>query len=733
MVEASGQRASLSDMGLRRIGREFVAGGGLISAVIPPCLAAGVLTYGPLGPAYVAAGVAAGLCCVVFAGPVAAYVAGTPWLVPTPRSSTAVIQASLLANLWRQSDQHDAHFVLAALACCILLAGLLQILFGLVGIARIVKFTPHPVLAGFLNGVALLLCLPQLGRYVHLGPHPGLVHPAMLAFLLLVVGTTVYGRKLSAKLPSSLIAIVLGVVLYYGAAVLAPGIALGPVTGAPGTSFMPALPLFAVNLPDTAARLVPMAPNILLTALSIAIVATFDTLMTLRVVQKQVSRPVRPVRDLVAVGLGNCVAALSGALAIQLSPNVSMNIYRSGPRAVAGPLIGGALLLALMVGLPWTIGAVPVVVLQATVVATGVQTFDRWSLALLFGTLLKRGRVAQRHAWHDLLVVLVVMGITASGAIIAGVLTGAALACIIFIANMSRPIFRRVYRGDEIVSKRLRPAGDAQYLLASGRKRAVIELQGVLFFGNADDLADRLAALFDETDEIALDVRGIGDIDISGAQALHEMVAMARRLEKWLVFCNVPPDLHHTIDALARPGPGGAVILPDLDSAIEWMEETALGRREAGGPHGEELALDKLDFTEGLDAAELALLCERLVERHFLAGEALCREGDAADRLWLLTKGAVSVRMAVPDRPDVRVGSLAMGTVVGEMALLGTGRRSASVVADDEVACYELDESAFRALLDEHPRLASKILANLAREMARRVRITSEYLRRALG
>ena len=74
-----------------------------------------------------------------------------------------------------------------------------------------------------------------------------------------------------------------------------------------------------------------------------------------------------------------------------------------------------------------------------------------------------------------------------------------------------------------------------------------------------------------------------------------------------------------------------------------------------------------------------------------------------------------------------------MGTVVGEMALLATGHRSATVVADDEVMCYELGEKEVRALLDEHPRIASKILRNLAREMARRVRTTSEYLRHALG
>jgi CRP-like cAMP-binding protein len=177
----------------------------------------------------------------------------------------------------------------------------------------------------------------------------------------------------------------------------------------------------------------------------------------------------------------------------------------------------------------------------------------------------------------------------------------------------------------------------------------------------------------------------------------------------------------------------GPLIMTDQDSAVEWMEEEALRRHEAGRGRVESLPLERLDFTQGLDGAELELLRARLVPRTFAPGETVCEEGDAADRLWLLAQGSVSVRLVAPDGSSRRIASLAMGTVVGEMALLGTGRRSASVVADDDVLAYELAEAEFRALLDEHPRLASKILANLAREMARRVRVTSEYLRFALG
>ncbi len=720
--------------GLSLVGREIWAGVAVIATALPGCLAAGVLAFGPLGPAYVAQGVAAGLCSAIFAAPAAALVSGTPWLMPTPRASTAVIQASMLAMLWRNPVYADPALCFASLALCVFAAGLLQMLFGVVGVARLVRFTPHPVLAGFLNGVALLLCLPQIWRYVELGPTPGINRPFMLVFLLALAGVMIYSRRYAMKVPGALFGLCVGIGGYYALKLAFPDIELGPTMGSPGMTFLPAFPLATMALTSLGPRLAPLLPEVLLTALTIAIVATFDSLLTLRLAQKQAQRPVHPVRDLLGQGVGNCVAAVTGALAVQLSPNVVLAAHKAGGRTALTPLVVGVLLLTVTVAMSQALAAIPVVVLSATVFANGLSTFDQWSLRMLFDTAINRGQVARRHAWHDILVVLVVMGITASGAIIAGVLSGAALACIIFIANMSRPIFRRIYRGNELSSKRVRPGGDAEILLKTGARRAVLELQGVLFFGNADDLAERINQLFVEMDMITLDVRGITDIDISGAQVLTEIVTNARRRGKWLVFCNVPPDLSRTIGDLKGDERNfGPLIMPDQDSAVEWMEEEALRRHEVGRGRLESLPLEQLDFTQGLDEDEMALLRSRLVPREFAPGEVVCAEGEDADRLWLLARGSVSVRLKSPDGGSRRIASLAMGTVVGEMALLGTGRRSASVVADDDVFAYELAEAEFRALLDEYPRIASKILANLAREMARRVRVTSEYLRFALG
>ena len=88
--------------------------------------------------------------------------------------------------------------------------------------------------------------------------------------------------------------------------------------------------------------------------------------------------------------------------------------------------------------------------------------------------------------------------------------------------NMSRPIVRRTLFGTEIQSKRLRATKDVEILRDTGSNRAVMQLEGVLFFGNADDLSAQIKSLFQKTDMVTLDMRGVNDIDVSGANILRE-------------------------------------------------------------------------------------------------------------------------------------------------------------------------------------------------------------------
>jgi anti-anti-sigma regulatory factor len=319
--------------------------------------------------------------------------------------------------------------------------------------------------------------------------------------------------------------------------------------------------------------------------------------------------------------------------------------------------------------------------------------------------------------------------VTASLDVITGVLVGILLAGVLFIADMSRSIVRRRYRGDEKFSKRLRPANDLNLLRESGRNRAVLELEGVMFFGNADELSREVSELFRDVDMLTLDLIGVTDIDFSAATILQYECARSKKAGKLLLLCNVLPQL---VDLLTTADTAAVVpasaILPDLDSALEWMEEETLRERER--TEQKSLPLEQHEFFRGLTPNELAVISKLVRRETFDTGAVICNEGDeVAQEMWILTKGTVSVRLRVAEgHRSRRVASLGSGTVFGEMAFLESGKRSATIIADESVECYVLDRAAYTLVGREYPQIANKLLANLLHESMIRLRNADQEL-----
>ncbi len=293
---------------------------------------------------------------------------------------------------------------------------------------------------------------------------------------------------------------------------------------------------------------------------------------------------------------------------------------------------------------------------------------------------------------------------------------------------MSRPLIRRTFLGDEILSKRIRSSEDQELLQNLGARRVVLQLEGAMFFGNADSLARKVKQLYNEADLIVLDMRSVSDIDVSGANVLRGLFDKSRERGQQLLLCNVRPTQAAIIGNAMGNRPD-LRLTQDLDTALEWSEDYLLDRASGGRVDSTILPLEQIDFFEGLPAGEMAALEKVLTRRDFMRAQTLCREGDAGDRMWLIVKGSVSVRITTDAGEERRIAGLGRGTTVGEMALVESVPRSATIVADDDVVCYELSRAGFDMLLNDHPMLASNILGNLARELTRRLRRTSQDLR----
>jgi sulfate permease, SulP family len=103
-------------------------------------------------------------------------------------------------------------------------------------------------------------------------------------------------------------------------------------------------------------------------------------------------------------------------------------------------------------------------------------------------------------------------------------------------------------------------------------------------------------------------------------------------------------------------------------------------------------------------------------------GHRVFGEGDQGKDLFIITRGTASAYLRQTGGADIRLATFAPGTIFGELALLDPGARSASVIADDELVCYALSDESFLLLSREVPDAAIKLLANLSRELSRRLR-----------
>jgi SulP family sulfate permease len=648
---------------------------GLIVGILalPICLAAGTLAFAPLGTDFVAVGAAAGLYGAIVAGAVTALVA----------------------------------------------------------------------FAGFINGAALLIIKAQIKPFFVDGTGSTLLlpkHLPTLAFVVCLALLAIFHMRLAtklalppwvAKVPGTIVAFALGIIAFHLAKWLVPALDIGSTIGQPDIKL--ASPLMSVWEPNNAAHIWTAGWHVLTVSVVLAIVASLESLMSLRLAQNIADIEVHPTRDLAAQGCGNCATALLTGIASAATPGLLVAAFRARGRTRLTGIMAAVFILVLGVMFSDAIAAIPNSVLSAVLLAMGVMMFDAGSIRLFGEVVRNSSPLARNRAVYDLLIIATVMGITVMTTIVIGVIGGCLLSGIIFVINMSRPVVRHSYRGGDIFSKRIRSAEDFALLQATGSRRAVLQLEGVLFFGNAEELSRQVKQLFEHADMVVLDMRAITDIDVSGFNILGSLVTRSRERGKQLLFCNVSVAQTAIVRKLFdRPESADAAIKMDMESALEWMEEETLRNSLDERSRSRPLALEETDFLEGVSEQELAQLRQVLKLREFKPGNAICHEGEPGDKMWLLVKGSVSVRLNVDDsRVSRRIASLGRGTVFGEMALIDGARRSATIVADEDVSCYELNSDDFATLLRDKPYIAARIMRNTARELARRLRRTSEDLRHA--
>ena len=722
-------------------------GGGLVSAAvaIPLAMGYGMFAFVALGDAYFAHGVLAGLYTAIVVGVVSVATGDRTTTVYAPRIVTTFFLGSLVFSL-AHSDAPiirtgNVDHTLAIVFSIILVGGAFQALFGLVRLGTLIRHTPQPVMAGFQNAAALLLFLVQLGNVLGYETHTGLgrivpnlgsAKPLSVAVALVTMVVMWQARRVTTSIPSLVVALLAGTAAYHALAVLGFASQLGRIIG-PTPAATPGpwnLLAFAPLIDEP--RFTDILPVIVAGGLGLAIIASIDALLCTQLLSRPGDPRPASNRQLLRLGLGNMVAAGSGGITsgVNLGPSSINRAYGAQTR-MSVLVNAGAVLATTMLLLP-VLAYVPRAVLSAVIMVVAIQHVDPSTIQLV-------RRLASRHVANragltlDLAVIALVATLSIVLNIVLAVFVGLGIAIVLFIVRMSGSVIRRTYRADTVPSRRQRSERQGAALAEQGRCIYVLELEGAIFFGTVGRLADAIErAVAAGARFVVLDLGRVTDVDITAGRFLSQMRADLATRGGHLLLTSVNEHSHRgrllRDLGVTKPGTGDRPF-PDSDRAIEWAEDQILAAASVGDAVRDACAVEDLEVFRGLSETELATLRPMLEARRYTTGDVLIAEGARESALFLITQGSASVHLREQDGRTTRLASYSSGAVLGELALLDRAPRSATVLADDELACFVLTEAAFRQLTASHPAVAMNLVSNLARGVSGRLRRATQTIR----
>ena len=335
----------------------------------------------------------------------------------------------------------------------VILAGLLQIVLALLGVAKLMRFIPRSVMTGFVNALAILIFTAQL-------PHLFGENIPLIVYPLVAVGLAimVLVPRLTTAVPAPLIAIVLLTIV-----VVVSGWKL------PNVSDQGELPeslpsLFIPNVPLNLETLQIIAPY----AFAMAIVGIMESLMTAKLVDDITDTHSNKTRESCGQGIANIASGFFGGMGgCAMIGQTMINVKQSGARTRISTLLAGIFLLILVIALNDIVGLIPMAALVAVMIMVSVATFDWHSI---------RPTTLRLMPWSETAVMLVtVIATVATHNLAIGVVLGVITAMILFARRVAHLVtIEKVWETDV--------DGDG---IVDIRRYAV---KGELFWASSNDL-----------------------------------------------------------------------------------------------------------------------------------------------------------------------------------------------------------------------------------------------------
>lgn len=517
--------------------------GGLTAGIValPLALALGVASG--LGPM-------AGLYGAIAVGFFAALFGGTPAQISGPTGPMVVVLAGLFASL-----SGDASLIFTA----VILAGIFQIVFGVLGVGQYIRLVPYPVISGFMSGIGAIIIILQIGRLLGHEPPGGTIGaltylPTALAdidfaTLALGLGTLVIAYKwppqLGKYVPGALAALIIGTLVSLALSVPI----LGDIpTGLPSLH----LPVF-----DQSKALL-----VLEAAFILAVLGAIDSLLTSLVADNMTRTRHDSNKELIGQGIGNTFAGLIGGIAgAGATMRTVVNIRSGGKYNISG-MVHALVLLAIVLGLSPLAAQIPHAVLAGILVKVGLDIID-WSY-------LKRAHKGPR--W-DFGLMIMVLALTVFVDLITAVGVGVVFAALAYVKQIAQLQIEELKK----IPESLNDPKENELLESLKDKVSIFSFGGPLSFGAAADLGHHVRERVKPGSKVTiLDFSRVPLMDVSAAMAVDTVTSDALAAGRQLVICGANAEVNKVLEGVNEAHPG----IPNFDTlhdALLYAEKQVAG------------------------------------------------------------------------------------------------------------------------------------------------------------
>ncbi len=443
-----------------------------------------------------------GLYAAFTMGFVTAILGGRPGMISGATGAVAVVIVAL-------AKTHGVEYIFAA----VILAGLLQVLAGLFRLGKFIRLVPHPVMFGFVNGLAIVIFMSQLvqfqatdvaGNTAWLSGVPLYIMAGLVLLTMLII----WGLpKITKAFPSSLAAILVisAIVIGFGIDTRTVG-DMASIKGGFPPFHIPQVPV----TPDTLVVILPYAAIV-------AGVGLIESLLTLNLIDEITGTRGRSNKEAVAQGTANIVTGFFSGMGGCAMIGQSLINISSGARARLSGIIAAVMLLVFVMFGSALIEQIPMAALTGVMIMVAIGTFEWASI-----------RVIGKMPAVDIFIGILVAAITVLLHNLAlAVLIGVIISALVFAWESAKRISAR------------------QYINHDGVK--FYEISGPLFFGSIANF-NRIFRVKDDPSRVVIDFANSRISDMSGIDAVNKLTERYRQQHKALHLRHLSPDCRKLLE-----------------------------------------------------------------------------------------------------------------------------------------------------------------------------------------